>query len=116
MTVASYDASRSLPPLSRAEAMCEEERRLHQRVVARDELALLESFDRSGHLVFCAALLLSGERSTAEDLTAELFTELWRSPQAYPPAHGPLALQMIRRLPPNRRTQRRGHPRPAPGR
>lgn len=76
----------------------DEERRLHERVVAGDELALLECFDRMGDMVFCAALLLSGQRSIAEDLTEALFVDLWRAPKAFDPADGPLGLQMIRRL------------------
>lgn len=98
MTVANLHASPSLRAPSPAEQMLEDERSLYRRIVARDELALLESFDRSGHLVFCTALLLSGESSTAEDLTEELFAELWRSPEGFAPTHGPLGLQMIRRL------------------
>ncbi len=81
-----------------AEELLEEERRLHARVVARDELAMLECFDRSGHHVLCTALVQTGEASTAEDLTQGVFVEFWCAPEAFPPACGPLSLQMIRRL------------------
>ncbi len=78
--------------------LLDEQRRLHERVVAGDELALLEAFDRTAGLVFSAAMLLSGRRSTAEDLTEALFVEFWRAPEEFPIAAGPLGLQMIRRL------------------
>jgi hypothetical protein len=76
----------------------DEQRRLHRRVMAGDELALLDVFDRTADLVFCAARLLSGQRTTAEDLTAALFVEFWRAPESFPICDGPFALQMIRRL------------------
>lgn len=38
----------------------DQQRSLHERVVAGEEAALLEAFDRTAGLVFCAALLLSG--------------------------------------------------------
>ncbi len=88
----------SSPSSPVGQELLDEQRRLHERVVAGDELALLEVFDRTAGLVFSAAILLSGQRSKAEDLTEALFVEFWRAPEEFPIAAGPLGLQMIRRL------------------
>jgi hypothetical protein len=71
---------------------------LFDRIVARDQLALLEALERTGAMVFCVALLLTGQRAAAEALTEALFVELWRTPHAFPPTEGPLGLQMIHQL------------------
>lgn len=78
--------------------LLDEQRKRYDRVVAGDRLALLESFDHTAGLVFCAALALTGDRRAAEELTETLFVEFWRSPTAFPPSAGPLGLQMIQRL------------------
>lgn len=76
----------------------EEERSLHERVVQRDEAALLQCFDRIGDLVYCSALLSTGSRTAAEELTEAIFVGFWRDPRAFPPSRGPLSLQLIRRM------------------
>lgn len=53
---------------------------------------------RIGHVVYCVARLRTGEDSAAEDLTEAVFVEFWRDPEAFPPGHGPLALQLIGRM------------------
>lgn len=85
-------------PCGRGKELREEELRLFERVVARDELALMECLDRVGQMVFCAALAQAGDQGAAEDLTEELFVRFWRSPEAFDPARGPLGLQMVGRL------------------
>ena len=80
------------------EALLEEELSLHARVVQRDESALLQCFDRIGHLVYCTALLCTGSRTSAEELTEAMFVRFWRDPRAFPPSGGPLSLQLIRRM------------------
>lgn len=74
------------------------ELRLYQRILDRDELALLECLDRIGDLVYCTALLSAGSPAVAEDLTDALFLDLWREPESFHPAQGPFALQLICRL------------------
>lgn len=86
------------PSLTEGEAMLLEQERIHERIVAGDKLALLESLDRIGGMVFCVALLLTGQHHAAEALTEALFLELWREPDQFAPKHGPLGVQMIRRL------------------
>jgi len=83
---------------SRGSEMLEEQRGVHERVVARDRRALLEALDRNGHMVFCCALALSGQSAIAADLTEAVFVQYWRTPEAFPPTRGPLGLQMIRQL------------------
>lgn len=80
------------------ESLIEAESRLYERVVRRDESALLECLDRIGHLVYCMALLQPGRQASAEEITEELFVAFWRDPEAFPPSRGPLALQLLRRM------------------
>ena len=98
MTILDPEVISSLPCGSAGSKLREEQERLYERIVARDELALLDSFDRTSGLVFCVALLLTGETSTASYWTEALFVEFWRAPETFAPVHGPLGLQMIRRL------------------
>ena len=56
-------------PRSSAPVGREEERTLHDRLVARDEAALLECFDRFAHLLYCAAVTATRDRTAAEELT-----------------------------------------------
>lgn len=74
------------------------ELRLHRRVVARERAALLEWLQLVGDVVYCAALSLTGEAAAAEDLTEALFLDVWRHPELFDPADGPLSLQLIRRM------------------
>ncbi|HWC11219.1 MAG TPA: hypothetical protein VG455_08355 [Acidimicrobiales bacterium] len=75
-----------------------EESRLHERVVQRDESAVLECFDRAGDLLYCMALARTGDQASAEALTEAAFVALWRDPAAFPPSQGPLGLQLLRRM------------------
>ncbi len=90
------------------EALIEEERELHERVVQRDESALLECLDRTGPLVYCMALQHTGGQAAAEDFTERIFLAFWRNPHAFPPSQGPLGLQLLRRLTDGRVTVSRG--------
>jgi DNA-directed RNA polymerase specialized sigma24 family protein len=78
--------------------LLDEELRLHERVVARDEAALLEWLGRTGGVVYSVALSHTGRVGLAEDLTEALFLEVWRHPEAFHPDKGPLTLQLIRRM------------------
>ena len=80
------------------ESLIEEERRLYERVVQRDESALLECLDRIGHLVYCMALARTGQRNSAEELTERLFVAYWRNPRTFEPSRGPLGLQFLCRM------------------
>lgn len=84
-----------MDPAHRRPLAREDERTLHDRLLARDEAALLECFDRFAHLLYCAAVTATRDRTTAEDLTYSLFIQLWRSPAAFHPDRAPLALQLL---------------------
>lgn len=77
-----------------------EELRLHQRILEGDQSALLEWLDLIGHVVYCIALRHTVDATAAEDLTTGVFVDLWRGPEGFHPAHGPVALQLIRRMAP----------------
>ncbi len=62
----------------------------------RDESALLECLDRFGHVVYSTSLTASGDATRAEAVTERVFVQLWRRPEAFHPAYGPLLLQLVR--------------------
>ncbi len=76
-----------------------EQLRLHARIVDRDESALLECFDRFGHVVYCALREATRDPALAEDLTEQLFVLLWRDAKRFHPNQGPIALQLLATLP-----------------
>ncbi len=80
------------------ERLIQEELHLYERIVRRDTTALLECLDRLGPLVYCSALAHTGRQARAEELTEAMFLSFWRDPEAFPPAHGPLGLQLLRRM------------------
>lgn len=82
----------------RGRVLLDEELQLHQRVVGRDEAALLEWLRRIGAVVYSAALTCTGDVAAAEEMTEALFLEVWRHPEKFHPTHGPLSLQLVRRM------------------
>ncbi len=76
----------------------EEESALHKRIIERDEAALLEYFDRGGHIMYCVALAFADDAAAAEDLTEGLFVDLWRLPDRFDPRNGPMVLQLLERM------------------
>ncbi len=84
---------------SAARARYLEQLRLHARIIDRDESALLECFDRFGHVVYCALREATRDPALAEDLTEQLFVLLWRDAKRFHPNQGPIALQLLATLP-----------------
>jgi DNA-directed RNA polymerase specialized sigma24 family protein len=82
----------------RGKELLDTEVRLHERVVARDQGALVEWVRRIGGDVYCTALSCTGDVAAAEDMTEALFLEVWRQPALFHPARGPLTLQLVRRM------------------
>ena len=82
----------------RGHELLEQELRLHERVVARDQEALLEWLNVVGGVVYATVLSYMGDAATAEDETAALFLEVWRHPAMFHPTRGPLVLQLLRRM------------------
>ena len=56
----------------------------------RDQAALGELYQRYGGSLFCAALRVLSARDLAEEVVQDVFVELWRSPERFDPARGPL--------------------------
>ncbi len=63
---------------------------LAARLAAGDERALTEVFDTLASAVYGAAVHVLGESAAAQDVTQDVFVELWRRPQRYDPALGSL--------------------------
>jgi RNA polymerase sigma-70 factor (ECF subfamily) len=63
---------------------------LATRLVAGDERALGEIFDRLGTVVYGAALRVLGNAAAAQDVAQDVFVELWSHPGRYDPDAGSL--------------------------
>jgi DNA-directed RNA polymerase specialized sigma24 family protein len=70
--------------------------RLRDRLVAGDDGALAEAYDRWSPLVYTVAARITGDRAAAEDLTREVFLHLWQSPDRYDPDRGDLSAWLCR--------------------
>jgi RNA polymerase sigma-70 factor, ECF subfamily len=87
-----------------------QEVRLRERLVAGDDDALAEAYDRWATLVHTVALRVTGDHAAAEDVTQEVFVYLWQRPEAFRPERGGLRtwlclLARRRALDSNRRHQ-----------
>lgn len=56
---------------------------LIRRVAQADQGALAELYDRTSPLVFGLVLRIVGDRPTAEDVTLEVYTQVWRQASQY---------------------------------
>src|SRR5215471_16228601 len=74
-----------VPPAGRAGDV-----RLWQRLLAGDDDALAEAYDRWSTLVHSLALRITGDHAAAEDVTQEVFVHLWQHPDRYDPDRGAL--------------------------
>lgn len=61
---------------------------LVQRVAAGDQLALHGLYDRTHRLVFTLTMRITRNRETAEELTLDVFLEVWKRAAAYNAANG----------------------------
>jgi RNA polymerase sigma-70 factor (ECF subfamily) len=57
-------------------------------IAAGDELALHALYERAHRVVFTLALRITSNRRTAEELTVDVFHDIWRSASTYEPAGG----------------------------
>jgi RNA polymerase sigma-70 factor, ECF subfamily len=57
-------------------------------VAAGDQLALRALYGRMHRIVFTTALRITRSRETAEELTVDVFHEIWRRASTYDPASG----------------------------
>ena len=61
--------------------------RLVQAIAAGDQAALHALYDRAHRVVFTLALRLTSNRETAEELTIDVFHDVWRRAGGYDPAN-----------------------------
>jgi RNA polymerase sigma-70 factor, ECF subfamily len=61
---------------------------LVQRIGARDQLALRELYERTHRLVFTLIMRIANNRETAEELTLDVFHDVWRRATHYDAAAG----------------------------
>ena len=64
-------------------------------VAGRDQRAMAEIFRRYGGLVYSIALRVLKDRGHAEDLTQEVFFQVWRNPGAFQPNRGALGAWLV---------------------
>lgn len=57
-------------------------------VAKGDSLALHALYERSHRMVYTLAVRIAGSRETAEELTVDVFHDVWRRAAAYDPANG----------------------------
>ncbi|MEY2453926.1 MAG: hypothetical protein QOD92_3500 [Acidimicrobiaceae bacterium] len=67
-----------------------EDRELAARLIAGDQSALAEVYDRYVGLVFGMARRVLGDESKAEDVTQEVFVYVWEQPHRFDPSRGTL--------------------------
>jgi len=61
---------------------------LVQSVASGDQRALHALYERAHRLVYTLVLRITGNRETAEELTVDVFHDVWRRAAAYDPAGG----------------------------
>jgi len=61
---------------------------LVQSIAAGDQLALHALYERAHRPVFTLALRITNNRRTAEELTVDVFHDIWRTASTYEPAAG----------------------------
>jgi RNA polymerase sigma-70 factor (ECF subfamily) len=59
-------------------------------IAAGDQVALRALFERAHRIVFTLTLRISGSRQTAEELTLDVFHDVWRRAATYHPQNGPV--------------------------
>ena len=61
---------------------------LVQAIAAGDELALHALYERAHHIVFTLIMRITANRETAEELTIDVFHDVWRRASRYDAANG----------------------------
>jgi RNA polymerase sigma-70 factor, ECF subfamily len=61
---------------------------LIQSIAAGDQVALHALYDRAHHIVFTLVMRLTANRETAEELTVDVFHDVWRRASTYDTASG----------------------------
>ena len=76
------------PDKSRARIAEQEWAALVRSVARGDQLALHALYERSSRIVFTLAMRITANRETAEEVTLDVFHDVWRRASAYDPANG----------------------------
>lgn len=75
----------------RSEVTTEEEwAELVRAIASGDQQALRALYDRSHRIVFTLAMRICGNRQMTEELTVDVFHDVWRRASEYDPANGPV--------------------------
>lgn len=56
---------------------------LSERLVAGDDDALAEAYDRWSTLIYSVAMRITADHAAAEDVTQDVFVHLWQHPDRY---------------------------------
>lgn len=64
--------------------------RLVESIAAADQRALQALYEKTSRLVFTLIVRITRNRETAEELTLDVFHDVWRRARAYDPAGGPV--------------------------
>jgi RNA polymerase sigma-70 factor (ECF subfamily) len=64
--------------------------RLHERLVAGEDDALAEAYDRWSALIYSLAVRITNDHAAAEDVTQDVFVSLWERPERFDPDRGAL--------------------------
>jgi RNA polymerase sigma-70 factor, ECF subfamily len=59
-------------------------------IAAGDQAALRALYQRAHRIVFTLTMRISGNQQTAEELTLDLFHDVWRRASSYDPQNGPV--------------------------
>lgn len=60
-----------------------------------DQAALARLYDRYGRMVFALALRVADDRSAAEEVTQDVFLQVWRRAAAFDPSRGDLVSWLV---------------------
>jgi RNA polymerase sigma-70 factor, ECF subfamily len=72
-----------------------DDKSLIERVRVREHQAMAEVFNRYAGLVYSVALRVLHDSSHAEDVTQEIFFQLWRNPNCFSSSRGSLATWLL---------------------
>ena len=70
---------------------------LVQSIAAGDQVALHALYERAHRIVFTLAVRITANRETAEEVTLDVFHEVWRRAADYDPATGPVLAWIMNR-------------------
>jgi RNA polymerase sigma-70 factor (ECF subfamily) len=65
------------------------------RIAAGDQNALAALYDESGQLVYSVALRLLGDAADAEEVTMDVYTQVWRNAASYEDSRGTVTTWLI---------------------